>query len=123
MVKSAARRAAHYDAKLDGDVWNQRFTEEKPFMVEQVHVAYAQQAMFEQKIKNYLEQIGMFGIQQHHYMNFGGELWRLSRNFGAATLRLEAEQKAAKWARRGLLTAHLIAVAKIFGIDLSSWTP
>lgn len=123
MVRSATQRTNKYDAKVDGDVMNQRITAEKEFMVEQIHVAYAQQTFYEQKIKDYLEPIGFYGIQQHHYMNFGGELWRLSRNFGGATLRMEAELKANKWARRGLVQAHLIAIAGLFGIDLSAWSP
>ena len=121
MVKSASRRSAHYDKKLDGAVWNQRFTREKDFMVEQIHIAYAQQALYEAKIKDYLEQIGFYGLEQHHYMNFGGECWGLSRSFTGNTLRMEVEIKADKWLRRGLVAAHLIAVARLFGIDLTGW--
>lgn len=123
MVKSAARRVVHYNAKLDGDVINQRITALKDMMVEEVHVAYAVQAFYEEKIKRYLEPIGMFGIQQHHYMNFGGELWRITSSFTGATARLEAELKASKWAARGLNPVYLIAIAAMFGIDLSAWTP
>lgn len=123
MVKSAARRSAHYNAKLDGDVWNARITAEKEFMVEQMHVRAAQQFLYESKIKDYLEGIGMYGIEQHHYMNFGGELWSLSRTFTRNTLRMEAEIKAGKWLRRGCIVTHLIAVARLFNIDLSGWTP
>jgi len=123
MVKTAARRSAHYDAKLDGDVWNMRITAEKDFMVEQVHDRYAVQTLYESKIKNYLEALGFYGIEQHHYMNFGQELWALTRTFSGQTLLMEAEIKADKWLRRGLVAAHLIAIARIFGIDLSAWTP
>jgi len=123
MVRSASQRTNKYNAKIDGDVINQRITAEKEFMVEQIHVAYAQQTFYEQKIKDYLEPIGFYGIQQHHYMNYGGELWRLTRSFGGQTLRMEAELKANKWARRGLVQVHLIAIAGLFGIDLSAWSP
>ena len=121
MVKSASRRSTHYDKKLDGDVWNQRFTQEKDFMVEQIHIAYAQQALNESKIKDYLEGIGFYGIEQHHYMNFGQECWTLSRSFTGVTLRMEVEIKADKWLRRGLVAAHLIAIARLFGVDLAGW--
>ena len=121
MVKSATRRSDHYDKKLDGDVWNARITAEKDFMVEQAHIRYAQQTLYERKIKDYLENIGFYGIQQHHYMNFGQECWALTRSFSGVTLRMEAELKAAKWLRAGLVAQHLIAVARLFGINLSGW--
>jgi len=123
MVKSAARRSYHYDKKIDGDVINQRITEEKAFMVEQVHVVYAQQVFLETKVKSYLEGIGFYGIEQHHYMNFSQELWSLSRAFRENTLIREAEIKADKWIRRGLNTTHLIAIARLHGIDLTGYVP
>lgn len=121
MVKTASRRSAHYDAKLQGDVWNQRFTAEKDFMVEQMHIRAAQQFLMETKIKDYLEEIGFYGIEQHHYMNFGGECWALSRTFSGQTLRMEVEIKASKWLRRGLNATHLIEIARIFGVTLTGW--
>lgn len=120
MVKSALRRSTHYEKKLDGDVQNQRITSEKDFMVEQVNQQYALQAENERKIKAYLEQIGFYGIEQHHYMNFGQECYALSRSFSGTTLKMEVEIKADKWLRRGLEAVHLIAIAKMFNVDLSS---
>jgi hypothetical protein len=120
MVKSASRRSYHYDKKIDGDVINFRITQQKAMMVEQTGILYAEQTFNEDKIKDYLEHIGMFGIQQHHYMNFGQEMWSLSRTFKGQTLRLEAEIKADKWLRRGLNATHLIHIAALFGIDLTA---
>ena len=121
MVKSAQRRSTHYDKKIDGDVMNLRITALKDMMVEQKNFLDAQQTMNEAKVKGYLEPIGFYGIEQHHYMNFAQELWRLTRSFAGATLRNEAEIKADKWMRRGLDTTHLIAIARLFGIDLVGW--
>jgi hypothetical protein len=123
MVRSASQRSTKYAAKIDGDIVNARITAEKEFMVEQIHTTIAQQVFLENKIKAYLEPIGFFGIQQHHYMNFGGELWRLTRNFSGQTLIMEAELKANKWYRRGLNPVHLVAIAHLFGVDLSTWSP
>lgn len=119
MVKSATRRSDHYDKKLDGDVWNWRITAEKEMMVEQVQGKYAVQALYEAKVKDYLEGIGMFGIQQHHYMNFMQECWALSRTFTRVTLRMEVENRAAKWLRRNLDATHLTRIAALFGISLT----
>lgn len=119
MVKDADRRATHYDKKLDGDVWNARTTAEKTMMVEQVNLRYPEQVFYETKIKSYLEGIGFYGIQQHHYMNFGQECWTLTRSFSGQTLRMEVEIKADKWLRRGLVATHLIAIARLFGVDLT----
>jgi len=121
MVRSASTRTNKFNAKWSGPVVNQRITEYKEFMVEQVNVMYPQQAMIEQKIKNYLEPIGMFTIQQHHYMNFAQELWAKGRMFSGETLRMEAELLAGKWLRRGLNATHLIEVARRMGITLSAF--
>jgi hypothetical protein len=121
MVRSAETRSEKYDKKLRGTVWNTRFTALKPTMVEQANSAYAQQTFNETKTKAYLERFGMYGILAHHYMNFGMRLWALTRTFTQETLRMEAEQEAAKWLRRGLDPAHLIEIAKLYGIDLTGW--
>jgi len=121
MVRSATTRSTKYEKKLRGTVWNTRFTELKPIMVEQANGRYAQQTFNELKTKAYLERLGMYGILAHHYMNYGMRLWALSRTFSAETLRMEAEQEAAKWLRRGLDATHLIEIAKLYGIDLTGW--
>ena len=121
MVKDSDRRGVHYDKKLDPDVQRQRITAERDFMIEQMHIRAAQQFFIETKIKDYLEQIGFYGIEQHHYMNFAQECWRLSRTFTGATLQKEVEIKADKWMRRNLEATHLLAIARMFGVELVSW--
>ena len=88
-------------------------------MVEQVQGRYAVQALYEMKVKDYLEGIGMFGIQQHHYMNFMQECWTLSNAFTRETLRMEIENRAAKWLRRNLNATHLVRIASLFGVSLT----
>jgi hypothetical protein len=121
MVRSATTRTNKFNAKWDGSVVNARITEYKPFMVEQINVAYPQQAMIEQKVKDYLEPLGMYTIQQHHYMNFAGELWAKSRMFTGVTLRMEAELVASKWLRRGCNPTYLIEIARRMGITLTAF--
>lgn len=101
----------------------QRITALRESMIEQTNIRFAVQAMYEDKIKAYLEPIGFYGLEQHHYMNFGGECWRISTNFSQRTAVMEAEITAGKWARRGLVVTHLIRIARFFGIDLTGWTP
>lgn len=122
MVRSAETRSIKYDKKIDGAVINQRITAQKPFMVEQIRIMYPLQTFYEMKIKKYLEGIGMYGIIQHHYMNFGGGLWARARTFTGVTLKMEAEAWASRWLRRGLNATHLIKIAAMFGIDLSDWS-
>lgn len=121
MVRSAATRKAKYDAKIDGDVQNQRITALKPMMVEQIHEKFTLQSYYEDKTKRYLERIGMYGLQQHHYMNYMQGLWARFNSFGQRTLLLEAEAWASHWLRRGLTAAHLIHIATFFNIDLTAW--
>ena len=90
-------------------------------MVEQVNEMAPIQTFYERKIKRYLENIGMYGIQQHHYMNFGGAVWARSRTFAEATLQMEVEALANRWLRRGLNATHLTAIAAMFGVDISTW--
>lgn len=123
MVRSATTRNTKYDKKIDGDVINARITALKPSMVEQVNVQYALQEMYEMKVKRYLEAIGVYGCDVHHYMNYMFGLWRRSRTFEAVTLRMEAEAWASSWLRRGLDAAHLIHIAHFFAIDLTAWSP
>jgi len=118
MVRSASTRTNKFNAKWDGSVVNQRITEYKPYMVEQINIAYAIQEHIETKVKDYLEPLGMYTIQQHHYMNFAQKLWALGRMFTGETLRMEAELEASKWLRRGLNATHLIAIAQLMGITL-----
>lgn len=121
MVRSAETRSVKYDKKIDGAVINQRITSQKKFMVEQVRVMYPLQQFYETKIKKYLEGIGMYGIQQHHYMNFGGGIWARSRSFKDETLKMEVEAWADRWLRRGLNATHLVKIAAMFGVDLTDW--
>jgi len=123
MVRSATTRSNKFNAKLDGDIWNLRITAQKDDMVEQVGARYAEQAFLEQKIKNYLEPIGMYGVTQHHYMNYAQELWARSRMFASETLRMEIELIATKWLRRGLAAVHLIRIARFFGVTLTVVPP
>ena len=118
MVRSAATRSTKYEKKLDGDVWNVRYEALKPMMVEQINAAYAVQVHYEAKISDYLERQGMFGIQKHHYMNFGFECWRLRRQFTSLTRTQEVRLRAEKWIRRGLIAEHLIQIARLFGVTL-----
>jgi hypothetical protein len=118
MVKSAERRSTHYDKKLDGSVWNFRITAEKDFMSTQVDEAYGVQFLIESKVKDYLEGIGFFGLEQHHYMNYAQGLWARSRSFTGVTLVKEAGIWADVWLRRGLDPTHLVAVARLLGITL-----
>lgn len=120
-MRSAETRSTKYDKKIDGAVINQRITAQKPFMVEQMNEMAPIQTFYERKIKAYLESIGMYGIAQHHYMNFGGAVWARCRTFSQVTLQMEVEAIASRWLRRGLSATHLIYIAQLFGVDLSSW--
>ena len=121
MVRSATTRTNKFNAKWDGTVVNQRLTEYKPYMVEQVGAAYPVQVQIENKVKDYLEPLGMYTIQQHHYMNYAQELWAKTRMFTGETLRMEAELVASKWLRRGLNPTHLIEIAARLGVTLTAW--
>jgi len=121
MVRSATTRTNKFNAKWDGTVVNQRLTEYKPYMVEQVGAAYPVQVQIENKVKDYLEPLGMYTIQQHHYMNYAQELWAKTRTFTGETLRMEAELVASKWLRRGLNPTHLTEIAARLGVTLAAW--
>lgn len=119
MVRTAETRSTKYDKKLDGDVINLRVTALKEIMVEQVHARYAEQFFYEGKCKRYMNRQGMYGVEQHHYLNFCYEVWARTRMYEELTLTREVELLASKWMRRGLDPAHLVALARIFGVTLT----
>lgn len=118
MVRSASTRSTKYEKKLRGSVWNARFEALKDMMTEQVNYQYPIQVFYENKIKAYLEGVGIYGLQIHSYMNYGMRLWALGRTFSQNTLRNEAIEEANKWLRRGLNPTYLTRIARLFGINL-----
>jgi copper oxidase (laccase) domain-containing protein len=118
MVRQAQYRQSKFVAKIDPEIVKQRFEVQKEMMAEQTTQVFSNQAEFETKIGKFLNELGLYGIQLHHYRNFAQELYSLTRRFYTNTLSKEATLVAKKWLARGLEEQTLRKVAQFFGIEL-----
>jgi hypothetical protein len=118
MVRPPEYRQSKYTAKIDPDVIKDRITKEKDFMAEQTSSVFTNQEQFETQVGKMLNELGLYGIQLHHYRNFSQELFSLKRRFWNETLKKEATLLAKKWKSRGLEEDVLVKVAQFFGIEL-----
>jgi hypothetical protein len=122
MVRDASRRAAKYEGKIDADVARSRILALKTSMVDQMTSVSADLATLETEVKRVIEgqATPIYGHQIPAYLNFGRELWKLSRKFGATTFQAEADACYTKWEAKGLDVAVLGLVGKLFGFTPSS---
>lgn len=118
-VRHYENRQDKYEGKIDEEVMYSRTTALKPMMVSQVTTAYASQTLMENKVGKYLNSLGLYGNELHHYRNFSQELFRLRRLFTQETLLMEASLRGQKWKDRGLDENFLQGVASLFGILLT----
>jgi len=112
-------RQNKYEGKIDEEVMYSRTSALKTMMVEQVTNVYANQALMESKVGKYLNSLGLYGTELHHYRNFSQELFRLQRLFTSSTLEKEASLRGQKWKDRGLDATYLQGVANLFNIKLT----
>ena len=117
MVKSADRRKAKYEAKVDADVARSRILALKDNMVANAEGAFANLAQMEQEIKSAIMGLAVTvpSIMIPAYLNVGRELWKKSNKFTGTTFAQEANLTLTKWKARGLVGTPLIAIALLFG--------
>lgn len=118
MVKSAARRAAKYEAKIDADVQRTRILALKADMVLNATAAQGSLATIEAEIKKILEgnETPPWGYQIPSLLNVARNLFALSNRFSGATFTAEAGAALDAFYARGLSDDYLIPIAAYFGI-------
>jgi len=116
MVRPASRRKEKYEAKIDADVARSRILAHKASMVEQMESASADLATMEAEVKRVVEaQATVYSHLIPAYLNVGRQLYRLSKTFTGETFKAECKVVCDKWKAKGLTSAILIAIAKLFG--------
>jgi hypothetical protein len=117
MVKSADKRKANYEAKIDADVQRSRILARKDSMVVNAEGAMANLTQVEEEVKAAIQGISptIYSITIPAYLNVGRELWSKQQKFSGVTYAAEANQVLTKWKARGLSGPALIAIALLFG--------
>lgn len=117
MVKSADRRKAKYQAKIDPDVMRARILAQQTDMVTNAEGAFANLAQIENEVKACIMNLTVTvpSIMVPAYMNVGRQLWKLQQKFSGTTYAAEAQLVLTKWQARGLIYTPLKAIALLFG--------
>jgi hypothetical protein len=118
MVKSADKRKAKYEAKIDADVQRSRILAQKDAMVSNAEGAMANLAQLETEVKAAIEGSTptIYSHEIPAYLNVGRQLWRLQNKFSGTTFAGESAAVLGKWHDRGLDDTALGLIAALFGI-------
>jgi len=119
MVRPSERRKEKYDAKVDGDITAKHTKALKPSMVREEAKYFSEISELEKKVKALVEAEGVSTIQVRDYLNFGRELYTISKRFSDVTMNAEAQLRVNKWKDRGLNSTLLVKIAFLLGLDPS----
>lgn len=97
MVRNALRRIQKWDKKLSGDVLSERVATLKPLMFSQIEAEFPTLVEVETKVKTVLGDAGIPTWQNPAYLNFGRELYKLTKRFSGKQLLKMAEAAMVKW--------------------------
>ena len=105
------RRIAKWNAKFDTTRVKAILDEMRPTMLANVTAVYPMITAMELQVKQVCDGAGVATIQYPFYLNFGRELWALTRKeVSGESLAKEAGTLIAKWVARGLTSAVLQAI-------------
>ena len=103
-----AKRIAKWNAKYDTARVKAILDELRPTMLANVTAVFPMITAMELQVKQVCDGIGVPTIQIPFYLNFGREIWALSRKeVSGETLAIEAAVLIDKWKARGLTEAVL----------------
>jgi hypothetical protein len=106
-----ARRIAKWNAKFDTERVKATLDVMRPAMLANVTAVFPLITAMELQVKQVCDGAGVPTIQYPFYLNFGREIWALTRKeVSGESLALEAATLIAKWVARGLQTSVLQAV-------------
>ena len=106
-----AKRIAKWNAKYDTTRVKAILDEMRPTMLANVTAVYPMITAMELQVKQVCDGAGVATIQYPFYLNFGREIWALTRReVSGESLCKEAAVLAAKWKARGLTEAVLQAI-------------
>jgi hypothetical protein len=112
------RRIAKWNAKFNTERIKGILDDMRPTMLQNVTAVFPMLTAMELQVKQVCDGSGMPTIQYPFYLNFGREIWSLTRKeVSGESLAQEAAVLIAKWVARGLTQAVLQAVhSEVFNV-------
>ncbi|MCX6842790.1 MAG: hypothetical protein NTX53_10955 [candidate division WOR-3 bacterium] len=105
------RRIAKWNAKFNTERIKATLDEMRPTMLQNVTAVFPLITAMELQVKQVCDGSGVSTIQYPFYLNFGRELWALSRkDISGESYAKEAAILVTKWTARGLTQAVLQAI-------------
>ena len=105
------KRIAKWNVKFNTERIKATLDEMRPDMLANVTAVTPMITAMELQVKQVCDGAGVSVIQIPFYLNFGRELWALTRKeISGETLAIEAATLIAKWVARGLTEAVLQAI-------------
>jgi len=105
------RRIAKWNAKFDTERVKGALDAMRPTMLQNVTAVFPMITAMELQVKQVCDGEGVPTIQYPFYLNFGREIWALTRKeISGESLAQEAATLIAKWVARGLTSAVLQAI-------------
>ena len=112
------RRIAKWNAKYDTTRIKATLDDMRPTMLQNVTAVFPLITAMELQVKQVCDGSGVSTIQYPFYLNFGRELWALSRkDISGESYAKEAAILITKWTARGLTQAVLQAIrTQVFNV-------
>jgi len=105
------KRIAKWNVKFNTERIKATLDEMRPAMLANVQAVYPMITAMELQVKQVCDSAGVPTIQYPFYLNFGRELWALSRKeVSGESLAIEAATLITKWTARGLTQAVLQSI-------------
>jgi len=105
------RRIANWNAKFNTERIKATLDDMRPAMLANVTAVFPMITAMELQVKQVCDGAGVPTIQYPFYLNFGREIWALTRKeVSGESLAQEAAVLIAKWVARGLMQSVLQAV-------------
>ena len=106
-----AKRIANWNVKYNTERIKATLDEKRPAMLASVTAVYPMITAMELQVKQVCDGQGVPTIQYPFYLNFGREIWALSRkDISGESLAQEAAILITKWTARGLTQAVLQSI-------------
>jgi hypothetical protein len=103
-----AKRIANWNVKYNTERIKATLDDKRPGMLASVTAVYPMITAMELQVKQVCDGAGVKTIQLPFYLNFGREIWALSRKeISGETLAIEVAVLVTKWTARGLTPAVL----------------
>jgi len=105
------KRIAKWNVKFNTERIKATLDEMRPAMLANVQAVYPMITAMELQVKQVCDSAGVPTIQYPFYLNFGRELWALTRKeVSGESLAIEAATLITKWTARGLTQAVLQSI-------------